>query len=77
MTIIRRSTDSAMQRKGWTSISKALEGAAAYLSSGYIHSKYKQNTIFKLRYTPNKGSVASVCIGSVLCGKKLGENIRK
>ena len=43
------------KKKGWTSINKALEGAAAYLSSGYIHSKYKQNTIFKLRYTPNKG----------------------
>lgn len=42
------------RKKGWNTIQKALNGAAWYLSSGYIHSKYKQNTLFKIRFTPKK-----------------------
>lgn len=40
--------------KGWTTVNKAIYGAAKYLSGNYIHSKYKQNTIFKMRFSPNK-----------------------
>lgn len=36
---------------GWTSISKAIDGAAEFVSNNYIHnSKYEQNTVYKMRY---------------------------
>lgn len=39
--------------KGWTSIEKAIEGAAEFVSSNYIHSsKFNQNTIYKYRFNP-------------------------
>jgi beta-N-acetylglucosaminidase len=41
--------------EGWTSIEKAIEGAAKFISDGYINNtKYNQNTIYKMRYNPNK-----------------------
>lgn len=43
--------------KKWTTVNKAIYGAASYLSSNYIHSKYKQNTIFKMRFSPNKNTI--------------------
>ena len=36
---------------GWTSVNKAIRGAAKYLRSNYIGSPYRQNTVFKMRYT--------------------------
>ncbi|MEE3467147.1 MAG: glucosaminidase domain-containing protein [Eubacterium sp.] len=36
---------------GWTSPTKAIEGAAAYLASNYIHGEYIQNTPFKIRFS--------------------------
>lgn len=36
---------------GWTSVKKAIEGAAKYLKSNYIGKTNQQNTIFKMRYT--------------------------
>ena len=36
---------------GWTTPTKAIEGAAAYLASNYIHGSYNQNTPFKIRFS--------------------------
>ena len=36
---------------GWTTPTKAIEGAAAYLASNYIHGDYMQNTPFKVRFS--------------------------
>ncbi|WP_216697639.1 N-acetylglucosaminidase [Anaerostipes faecalis] len=39
---------------GWTSIDKAINGAAKYISQEYINNTtYKQNTLYKYRYNPN------------------------
>ena len=41
--------------EGWTSVEKAIHGAADFVSSGYINStKYNQNTLYKIRYNPSK-----------------------
>ena len=37
--------------RGWTSVKKAIEGAAKYLKGNYIGKTNQQNTIFKMRYT--------------------------
>lgn len=42
------------RKKGWTTVKKAIAGAADYLSGQYVHSRYRQNTPFKLRYHPGK-----------------------
>lgn len=40
--------------QGWTSVDKAIKGAAKYVSQNYINnSTYKQNTLYKFRYNPN------------------------
>lgn len=36
---------------GWTSVDRAIYGAAKYLNSNYIRGKFHQNTIFKMRFT--------------------------
>ncbi len=39
---------------GWTTVDKAIEGAASFVSSNYVNSsKYKQNTLYKMRFSPN------------------------
>lgn len=39
---------------GWTSVDKAIDGAAKFVSDNYINSKkYNQNTLYKMRYSPN------------------------
>ena len=39
--------------QGWTSVDKAIQGAAKYVSDNYIHhGTYKQNTLYKIRYSP-------------------------
>ena len=44
--------------KGWTSIDKALDGAGSFLSANYINSsKYKQNTLYKMRYNHNSSYI--------------------
>lgn len=40
--------------EGWTSVNKAIEGAAKYLKENYIGKTASQNTIFKMRYTYTK-----------------------
>lgn len=38
---------------GWTTIPKAIEGGAKYISENYIHnSTYEQNTFYKFRFNP-------------------------
>ena len=39
--------------EGWTSVDKAIHGAAKYVSKWYIHnSTYRQDTLYKFRYHP-------------------------
>ncbi|MFC4780420.1 SH3 domain-containing protein [Eubacterium multiforme] len=39
---------------GWTSVDKAIEGAAKFVSDNYVNSStYKQNTLYKMRFIPN------------------------
>ena len=43
-------------QKGWTTIDKTIEGSAQWIASNYIHSsKYKQNTLYKMRWSYNTG----------------------
>ena len=43
-------------KKGWTTIDKTIEGSAKWLATNYIHSsKYKQNTLYKMRWSYNTG----------------------
>ncbi len=40
---------------GWTTIPKAIEGGAKYISDNYIHhATYQQNTFFKFRFNPSE-----------------------
>ena len=44
--------------QGWTSIEKAIDGAGAFISSSYINSsKYKQNTLYKIKYNPSNSYI--------------------
>lgn len=44
--------------QGWTSIEKAIEGGAEWISENYINnSKYQQNTLYKMRWNPDKPAV--------------------
>ncbi|PID82729.1 MAG: hypothetical protein CSB15_01840 [Clostridiales bacterium] len=36
--------------KGWTTPEKAIIGGAEFIAKRYIHSKYKQNTLYKMRW---------------------------
>lgn len=43
---------------GWTTVDKALNGAAKYVADNYIHhATYQQNTLFKMRYNPKKDNI--------------------
>lgn len=40
---------------GWTTVDKAISGGAAWISSRYINNTtYRQNTIYEMRWNPNK-----------------------
>ena len=41
----------------WTTVRRAIYGAAAYLSSQYIRGRYAQNTLFKMRFSPVKSGL--------------------
>ncbi len=43
--------------KGWTSIDLAIYGGAEFTSSSYINSSYKQDTIYKMRWNPDRPGV--------------------
>lgn len=38
----------------WTNVRRAIYGAAHYLSSNYIRGQYRQNTIYKMRFSPTR-----------------------
>lgn len=41
--------------QGWTSIEKAIEGGAEWISENYINnSRYQQNTLYKMRWNPER-----------------------
>ncbi len=40
--------------QGWTSVERAIYGAARYLDTNYIRGDFRQNTIFKMRFTFRK-----------------------
>lgn len=44
-------------QQGWTSVERAIDGAAQYLTENYITASYQQNTVFKMRYNPKKKNV--------------------
>lgn len=45
-------------KHGWTSVPKAIYGAARFLSSVYVNNPvFNQNTPYKLRYTPTLGDM--------------------
>ena len=42
----------------WTSVDKAIYGAAQYVSEQYIHNQtHNQNTLYKFRYNPNSSNL--------------------
>lgn len=41
----------------WTNVTRAIYGAASYLSSNYIRGQYAQNTIYKMRFSPTKSGL--------------------
>lgn len=44
--------------QGWTSVEKAIEGGAEWISENYINnSKYSQNTLYKMRWNPDAPAV--------------------
>ncbi len=44
--------------QGWTSVELAIEGGAEWISDNYINnSKYQQNTLYKMRWNPDKPAV--------------------
>ena len=44
--------------QGWTTVEKAIEGGAEWISENYINnSKYTQNTLYKMRWNPDKPAV--------------------
>lgn len=61
--------------KKWTTVNKAIYGAAKYLKSNYIHSKYKQNTIFKMRFSPNKSSIWHQYATDPYYSEKIGQRM--
>ena len=44
--------------QGWTTVEKAIEGGAEWISDNYINNpKYSQNTLYKMRWNPDKPAV--------------------
>lgn len=44
--------------EGWTSVDKAIAGAAKYISKWYVHnSTYQQNTLYRFRYNQNVSNI--------------------
>lgn len=44
--------------QGWTSVEKAIRGGADWISDNYINNmRYKQNTLYKMRWNPSSPSI--------------------
>uniref|UniRef100_UPI00258EB2A6 N-acetylglucosaminidase n=1 Tax=uncultured Clostridium sp. TaxID=59620 RepID=UPI00258EB2A6 len=62
--------------KGWTSVSKAISGAAEFVSTNYINSsKYEQNTLYKMRYMHNNQYIWHQYATSPWYAQSIGEQI--
>lgn len=62
----------------WTSIDKAIAGAAEYVSKWYIHnSTYKQNTLYKFRYNPVTANIWHQYATDPAYAKGIGELMKK
>lgn len=59
--------------QGWTTVKKAIYGAASFVSDGYIHSgKYDQNTLFKIRYNPSRTNIWHQYATDAYYARKIG-----
>ncbi len=63
--------------QGWTSVKKAIYGAAKYLCDNYIYSKYSQNTIFKLRYNPDTDCIWHQYATDAYYASSIGKKVEK
>ena len=41
----------AAYKNGWTTVEATIEGSAKWIADKYIHSGYKQNTLYKMRWS--------------------------
>ena len=64
-------------KHGWTTVPKAIEGAAKFLSNHYIHGVYNQNTPYKVRYSPNANNVWHEYASILHYGNDIGEIINQ
>ncbi len=60
--------------EGWTTPEKAINGAAEYISENYIHGKFHQNTVYKMRYTFRKSIWHQYALDPCYA-QKIGERI--
>ncbi|MGL4762563.1 MAG: N-acetylglucosaminidase [Sarcina sp.] len=64
--------------QGWTSVPKAIYGAARFLSNTYVNnSTYNQNTPYKLRYTADLNSVWHEYATKPYYGQSIGQLINQ
>ena len=65
-------------KQGWTSVPRAIYGAAKFLSSTYVNnSVYNQNTPYKLRYSSNLANVWHEYATKPYYGASIGSLISK
>ncbi|MGL4991965.1 MAG: SH3 domain-containing protein [Sarcina sp.] len=63
---------------GWTSVSAAIAGAADFVSSSYINNNYyAQNTVYKLRFSPQISSIWHQYCTNVWYAKELADLMKQ
>lgn len=63
---------------GWTSICASIAGAADFVSSAYIHNNYyEQNTVYKLRFSPQISSIWHQYCTNIWYAKDLANLMRQ
>ena len=61
---------------GWTSVDKAVEGAAKFVSDNYVNSsRYNQNTLYKMRFAPNQDLMWHQYATTVWYASEIGEQM--
>ncbi|MGL5764449.1 MAG: N-acetylglucosaminidase, partial [Sarcina sp.] len=64
--------------QGWLSIEEAILGAAEFISSNYLHNNYyKQDTLYKLKFSPQLSSVWHQYSNNIAYPKQLAELMEK
>ncbi len=64
--------------EGWTSVDKAIQGAAEYVSKWYVHNTtYNQNTLYKFRYNPVVANIWHQYATDPAYAKGIGELMKK